>query len=84
MHSIRGYFLAALILLVSGIASAQEEYAISVNGQTYDLVKKGAVDKDAVWKFDPLATFRRKNQPGWPWGRLARDAENCKIGRKRN
>ena len=31
-----------------------------------------------------LATFRRKIQPGWPWGRLARDAENCKVGRKRN
>ena len=31
-----------------------------------------------------LATFRRKSQPGWPWGRLVQDAENCKVGRKRN
>jgi len=31
-----------------------------------------------------LATFRRKIQSGWPLGRIARHAENCKVGRKQN
>jgi hypothetical protein len=31
-----------------------------------------------------LATFRRKIQSGWPLGRIALWAENCKVERKRN
>jgi His-Xaa-Ser system radical SAM maturase HxsC len=39
---------------------------------------------DPVDYQDPLATFRRKIQSGWPLGRIARHAENCKVGRKQN
>jgi hypothetical protein len=55
MRSNLFWMIAYASLALTGSAAAQD-YTISINGQTLDLVRYGAVDSDAVWKFDPQST----------------------------
>jgi hypothetical protein len=55
MRSILPSFFTMIILLLSGTAWAQDA-SVTINGETFDLVQRGAVDPDAVWKFDSQAT----------------------------
>jgi hypothetical protein len=57
MRSISSYLSVMVMLALSSTVSAQDEqYSVSINGEAFDLVRRGAVDPDAVWKFDQQAT----------------------------
>lgn len=59
MRSIHSLILASVTLSLSSIVPlyAQEApFEVNINGETFDLIKRGAVDPGAIWKFEPHAT----------------------------
>src|SRR3954447_45702 len=56
MRSILSPLFTMVILTIPAAAWAQDpQWSININGETVNLVERGAVNPDAVWGFDPQA-----------------------------
>jgi hypothetical protein len=49
---VRSLWMCSLVVMTSTAVAQQNTYSIEFNGETIDLVERGAVDADAVWKFE--------------------------------
>src|SRR5437868_4368958 len=65
--AVAGCIVATTLALAFPASAQNAPYSVKINGKTFDLVKRGAVDPDAVWKFNrnaPQIIFVCWENPG--------------------